>query len=75
MKFEAIAGHPFGQLADESHSPAEISAEEVEILKGWQAKGYYLNVSTTDAENEVPWAHFLKDSRCDNVSVEMVGME
>ncbi len=69
----SFVGHTFGKLADESHSPAEITAKEVENLKEWQAKGYYLNVSTTAAENDVPWAHLLKDSRFDYVSVEMGG--
>lgn len=67
-------GHGVGKLADEyiypeyEHYsvPDDERAAFEDFFNDYHSKGWYMNVSTTDVVDDVPWANFLRDDRYKN---------
>lgn len=61
-------GHGFGKLGDENISyNAFIDNGHTIMFNSYKAIGWYDNLSLTGKMNEVPWKHFILDSRYNTV--------
>jgi hypothetical protein len=69
-------GHGFGKLGDETITKnAFVNVSVMSIINDMQDRGWYQNISLNGKMSDVPWSHFIYDSRySDEVDIFEGGM-